>query len=500
MKKFVIGLDIGTTSAKAVLFNGYGEVLSEGEEGYEMTHPKPSWSEQDPQIIERAAVQAIRKVTQGVNSREIIGVGMSAAMHSIICIDENHLPISPSITWADGRSTTQATSLKNSAQGTNIYLRTGTPIHPMSPLLKLIWMKETSYTPYKRAKRFISIKEFLLSRWFDEYVIDYSVAASTGMLNIKTKQWDKEALDLAGIEEDQLSKVVSATYQLTGLSSSLADEMGLHVDTPFVIGGSDGPLANLGIGAINPGEVAITVGTSGAIRQMTKSPKTDQQQEVFCYSFTDDLWVMGGPTNNGGIVLSWLKELFTTPEIENPFDLLNEWAEKAAPGSNGLLFLPYLNGERAPFWDAQAKGGFVGLTLSHKKEHLIRAGLEGVIYSLYHVGAALERLSDPPKKLLASGGFARSTLWLQILADIFGQTVEVPESHQSSAWGAAWLALYSLGETQSLDEIKNHIPMKLRMEPDEKRHNSYSELYNVYKSLYPALKEPFSTIHQIQNK
>ncbi|WP_096437336.1 gluconokinase [Alteribacter populi] len=507
LKKYVIGLDIGTTSAKSVIFNKHGDVISEDEQGYPTVHNKPSWSEQDPLLIEKAAISAIRLSLQkkGIHQDEIISAGISSAMHSLICTDENNNPLSPSITWADGRSTAQAEQLKASGAGESIYLKTGTPIHPMSPLVKLIWMKENQYEPYLHAKKFLSIKEFLTARWFQRDAVDYSIASATGLFDIYRRQWNKEALHLAGIEETQLSRPVPASYIFSGMSPAIARDMSLDAGTPFVAGGSDGPLANLGIGAIKPGESAITIGTSGAIRQMSSSPHTDERQEVFCYSFTEDLWVLGGPTNNGGNVLEWLKNTLGQNEVEkavkqekDPYALLIEAVEEIAPGANRLLFLPYLNGERAPHWDASARGAYVGLSVDHTHRHMVRAGLEGVLFSILSVSNSMERLTGKTNKLYASGGFARSDTWVQMLADIFGHSIHLPVSHQSSAWGAAWVSLYAVNEVPDLISIKNKIPMKRIVEPDPSNHQQYKEIYPIFSSLYNALKPSFQQLNYLK--
>jgi gluconokinase len=506
IEKYVLGLDIGTTSAKAVLFRKNGVVVGESESHYQVLHPEPSWAEQEPRAIEKASIKAIGSVIKklSIPKTQIAAVGLSTAMHSLICIDDKNEPLSPSIIWADGRSVDQATNLRLQP---DIYLKTGTPIHPMSPLCKLVWMKENNYEPYKKADKFVSIKEFLLLRWFGEAVVDYSIASATGLFNIHSFDWDEEVLLVAGIRREQLSRPVAPTTICQGLSNELASAMGLDINIPFVLGGSDGPLANLGIGAIAPGDVALTVGTSGAIRQMSAKPKTDELQEIFCYAVTDDRWIMGGPTNNGGVVFQWLRDVLGEKEVAlalkqggSAYDLLTKLATDVTPGSNGLLFLPFLNGERAPYWDANARGSLVGLTLSHKKEHIIRAGLEGVVYSLYSVGEALERLAGQPVNLFASGGFARSPLWLQMVADIFGHPVQVPESHQSSAWGAAWFALLAVGEASSLEGIKEFIPMKQTYQPNAKSHKTYKELYKIYRELYMALKPHFMTLANFQRK
>ncbi|MDP5276056.1 gluconokinase [Chengkuizengella axinellae] len=484
--KYVIGLDIGTTSVKAVLFDLIGQVISEKEIEYPLHTPREGWAEQDPLEIEKATIQVIYKVIheKNIDKYQILTVGLSCAMHSLICMDEEGDPLSPSITWADGRSMDQAERLRNERLGIDLYKKTGTPIHPMSPLMKLMWMKENQYTPYQKASKFVSIKEFLLYRWFGQEVVDYSVAAATGLFNFSELTWDQTALKLAGITEEQLFFPKPPSHVLYGMKKSISEKIGFGKDIPFVIGATDGPLANLGIGAIEPGEMAITIGTSGAIRQMTQQPKIDSKQKTFCYAFTDQLSLVGGPVNNGGIVLKWLKDLLGS---NTDYDQLTQLCSNVQPGAEGIIFLPYLNGERAPIWNPQAKGNLFGLTIRHGKEHIIRAGLEGVVFSIYHVSEALEKIVGQGTKLYASGGFARSDLWIQILADMFNQEIHVPQSYQSSAWGAAWMGLYSIGEVSSLSEIKPYIPMKSSCLPNQKHHEIYKERFAVYKRLNETL-------------
>lgn len=485
----VIGLDIGTTSVKAVAFTKSGHVVGEAEVEYPLYTPHPGWAEQDPLEIEKSTIMVFKTLIEkySLDASNIIAVGLSSAMHSLICIDQNGEPLSNSITWADGRSAGQAAQLRNS-QGRSIYQQTGTPIHPMSPLVKLLWMKEHQYEPYKKADKFISIKEFLLFRWFGSQVVDYSIASATGLFDLKTLSWNSEALMLAGISEDQLFTPVPPTEVLTGINREIAEKTGLPKDIRFVVGASDGPLANLGNGAINPGETAITIGTSGAIRQIVSEPRTDEKQETFCYTITDSLALIGGPTNNGGIVFRWVRDLLGQ---DLSYNQLTELASHVKPGAEGLLFLPYLNGERAPMWNSNVRGNLFGLSLRHGKEHIVRAALEGVIYSIYHVGEALERLAGTPTKIYASGGFARSPLWLQILADVFNHEVQVPISHQSSSWGAAWFALLGVGEVNSLSEIKESIPMQGSYIPNQDHHLIYKEMFNQYKVISNQINQHY---------
>ncbi|CDQ18889.1 gluconokinase [Halobacillus karajensis] len=491
---YVIGLDIGTTSAKSVVFHKNGEVAAEYEVAYPLSHPVVGYAEQDPLQIEQAALEALNISTRTLERGKIAGVGISAAMHSLICMDKNGASLCPSMIWADARSASEASTLKE--EQPDVYMRTGTPLHPMSPLSKLIWMKNNQYEPWKQADYFVSVKEFLLYRWFGEKVVDYSIAAATGLFNIHEHRWDEETLAIAGIHPDQLFTPVAPTYAMSGMKEDLIEKSGLAPSTPFVIGGSDGPLANLGIGAIQPGETAITIGTSGAIRQFSSEPLLDDKQEVFSYSFTDDLWITGGPSNNGGLVLKWVQQLLSE-EREVPIEELTKLAGEVEAGSGNLLFLPYLNGERAPFWNAEAKGSYIGLTPSHKKGHMTRAAMEGVLFSIFHIGKALERLGNHHETIYASGGFARSETWIQMLADIFNKRIDLPVSHQSSAWGAAWVALYSLGHVDDLTSIKSSIPMKEHYEPNADNHQKYQALFEVYQSVSDKLQTDFAKLHRM---
>ena len=401
-------------------------------------------------------------------------------MHSLICVDANYQPLSQAIIWADGRSNQQAKALKQT-NGDEIYAKTGLPNHPMSPLSKLLWMKETAFEPYQLATYFMSVKEYVIQKWFGRRLIDYSMASATGLFNMTTFDWDEQALALTGVDKKQLSEIVPPTEILTGIDKAIAEEMGISSDMPFVIGSADGQLANLGSGAISPGEVAISAGTSGAIRQMIHGFEVSEQQETFCYAFTRELSIIGGPTNNGGIALQWLKELI---EYEGSFDELTAEAEQVAPGAEGLLFLPYINGERAPLWNQEAKGNFFGLSITHKKEHLVRAVLEGITYNLYHIGKALERQVGEPDKIFVNGGLARSPLWVQMLADVFGKEVYLSESHHSAAWGAAWTALVAVGKVDSFEEIKKNIPIEAIIKPNQHNHEVYAEAFKKYREYF----------------
>ncbi|QGQ45099.1 gluconokinase [Metabacillus sediminilitoris] len=488
-REFIIGLDLGTTSVKAVVFNVNGKVITETEKMITSHYPQQGWVEQNPVEIEQYAVQAIRDAIDEakIEKHKLLTIGISAAMHSLICVDENGEPLSQALIWSDGRSSEQAEKLKET-NGFELYARTGLPNHPMSPLSKLLWMKEVEYEPYLKANYFLSIKEYILQKWFGLCVIDYSMAAATGLFNANTFQWDDEILELAGVTKEQLSKIVPPTEVLTGINKDVAKNMGISNDMPIVIGAADGQLANLGIGAILPGEVAITAGTSGAIRQFTKGFRISDKQETFSYAFTEDYSIIGGPTNNGGIALQWLKELLN---YQGSFYEFTAEAEQVAPGADGLIFLPYINGERAPLWNQHAKGNFFGMSITHKKEHFVRAVLEGITFNLYQIGQALEELAGEPEKIFVNGGLSRSSLWLQMLADVFGKEVYVSESHHSAAWAAAWTGLVALGKADSFADIKKNVLMGEAVKPNMENHKIYSKIFNKYEMLANDISKYF---------
>lgn len=486
-RNVVLGLDIGTTSIKGVLFDSFGKQVLDEEELIQTFHPKTGWAEQDPIEIEKKARFVLKNVMNHVVEKELnlLGVGFSTAMHSLICIDDSMQPISNMIIWSDGRSTEQAERLSKE-KGKGIFLKTGTPIHPMSPFVKLVWMKETNYGPYTKAAYFMSMKEYLIWKWFGQRVIDYGMASATGLYNLEEQSWDQEAMHIAGVSEAQLSEIVAPDLVLPPISKEVANDMGLKENTPFVIGSADGQLANLGDGAILPGEVAISVGTSGAIRQFTSTMSVDHNFETFTYAFTKDTGIVGGPTNNGGIVVQWLKDIL---QFEGSFEELMEGATHISPGSDGIIFIPYVNGERAPVWNQQAKGSFCGLTIEHQRDHLVRAVLEGIAFNLYQIGQSLEKIAGKPASICVNGGLSKSELWVQILADVFGHDMQIAETHHSSAWGAAWTALVGVKEAKSFEGIKEHISGRKTVAFNQERHKVYQHVYSKYVRLSQDLLE-----------
>ena len=509
MSNQIVGVDIGTTSTKAVVFDTDGRVVAHHAVEYPLLTPTPAAAEQDPEEIHRAVLTAIREAVRKARAApgDVVCVAFSAAMHSLIAVDADHRPLTRSITWADSRATEWAERIKNDWDGLAIYQRTGTPIHPMSPFAKLVWLRREQPDAFARAARFIGIKEYVFFRLFKRYVVDYSIASATGLFNLSQLDWDAGALEVAGVTPERLAEPVPTTFHLAGLEPELARELGLLPTTPFVVGANDGVLSNLGVNAIGPGEVAVTIGTSGAMRAVVDRPLTDPSGRTFCYALTDRHWVIGGPVNNGGIVFRWVRDELTASAVEtarrlgiDPYEVLTRIAERVKPGAEGLLFHPYLAGERAPLWNANLRGSFFGLAMHHHKEHLIRAVLEGVIFNLYSILPAVEALIGPTQTMKATGGFARSGLWRQMMADIFNREVVVPESFESSCLGAAVLGLYALGRVDSLNVIAGMVGATHRHAPMAGNVAIYQRLLPIYLSIPAKLEQEYRAIAAFQRE
>ena len=516
---YVIGVDIGTSSTKAVLFDTAGRQVARCAQRYGLSSPEPGAAEQDPDEILRATTQTVADVVVAarINPNQLLGVSFSAAMHTLLLVDEANRPLTPLYTWADNLS--DRFSFIANAKAPQLYQRTGLPAHPMSPVIKLMWLRDQQPDLFSQAARVVAIKEYVLWHWCGQWVIDHGMASTTGLLNVRSLNWDAGALALAGISLPQQSDLVPALHPLA-IRADQAKKMGLPPSIPVIVGASDGVLANLGVGAIAPGTAAITLGTSGAVRQVVKQPITDSDAQLFCYALTQDRWVMGGAVNNGGIALQWARDSLvpyssspdifpdvsqnaldkpaqTSPEpTRSTYARMTAMAREISPGAEGLIFHPYLLGERAPLWDAQARASFFGLGRHHTQAHLVRAVMEGVLYNMHSVFSALEAAGGEVSLLRASGGFAHSTLWQQMLSDIFNREILVPKVIESSALGAAVLALVSLGEWPDFTPVEGCLEVAYKRHPIAENVKRYQKILPIYTALLEGFQSQYASLQQ----
>ncbi|OXA78687.1 gluconate kinase, FGGY family [Flavobacterium aquidurense] len=471
MESFYIGIDIGTTATKAICFDIHGNVIRQVSNAYPMYHPKPDWSVQNPQEILQTVIDCIAEITKGIQPEFI---SFSSAMQSIIAIDETGRPLTDAILWADNRANSIAEKLKDSEKGNHFYQKTGIPIHPFSPMTKIAWFKEFDSDIFSQTYKFISIKEYVWHHLTNEYYTDTSMASGTGLLNIHTLQWDPEILEFLDLKSGQLSTVCEVTHQSKGVAD----------DFLYVIGGGDGALANLGTGAMNKGCIALTIGTSGAVRLPIDKPYLDEQMRTQCYHLMEDQYLVLGAVNNGAIVLQWLRE--TLLKTDQSFESLFEEAEKIPAGSEGLLFVPYLLGERAPIWDAAAQGSLLGMQITHTQSHLVRATLEGILFGLFQITEILLPDSEKRKqtKVMTSGGFGKSELWLQMVADIFQMELETSQTIEGSAWGAVLIGMKSIGQNITYENKTGKT-----FYPNIAHKSVYEAAFTKFKKVYPVLKD-----------
>lgn len=497
--RLVLGVDIGTTGTKVVAYDPTGQALAHATVTYPLESPQPGYAEQDPEVILEAVRQTVREVLaelRATDGREVAGLAFSSAMHSLIGLDAEQRPITPSTTWADTRADAQAERLRQTPEGLALHRRTGTPVHPMSPLVRLVWFREEEPETHRAVVRWCGIKEYVLLQLSGALVMDLSIASCSGLLDIHQERWDDEALALAGITAHQLPEVVPTTHVLTLLDHE-ARGMGLATGTALVVGAGDGPLANLGVGAVRPGMVACSLGTSGALRVVVDTPVVDPSGRVFCYALAPGLWVVGGAINNGGIVMRWALDALAPDLGEGGEEALLELAATAPAGSGGLLMLPYLLSERAPRWSSLPQGVYVGLNRTHSRQHMVRATIEGVCLQLSLVLDSMRDAGLEITTIRATGGVVRSPLWRQVLADTLATPIDLTEGQEGSSFGAAILGLAALGIVDSIEQAGASATVVETVEPDPASAAVYARLRPVFAGLYDALVPTFEALREI---
>ncbi|WP_369258810.1 gluconokinase [Geodermatophilus amargosae] len=504
----VVGLDSGTTATKAVTAGTDGHVRDLASVGYPLSVPAPGRAELDAQHLADAAVEALAAVCAAARGRgdRVVGVCLSAAMHGLVPMDDDGRPLGPLVTWADDRAAGYAEALRADGRAGGLHTRTGTPVHPMSPLLKLASMRAEDPDRLTSVPRWGGVKELVVSALRGgPQVLDRSCASATGLYGIRTGAWDAEALHLAGVRPEQLGEVLPTTTVLEGLRPDVAAATGLPADAPLVLGASDGVLANLGIGAVRPEVAAVSLGTSGAMRVVVPAPTVDPAQRLFCYALTDEHWVVGGAVNNGGSVVRWAAQALAGGEDlagEDADDLDARLLEEAAgvpAGSAGLLCLPYLLGERAPWWRSGLRGAYVGLRREHRRPHLVRAAVEGVCQQLALVRDAFSATGLPVTEVRATGGAVASSLWVQTLAAALDLPVRVADSPEGTGLGACLLGLHALGALPDLDAATALVGVSDPVEPDPATADLYRRMRPLVEQSAGALADVLTTLDALDD-
>lgn len=502
----IVTIELGTNAVRIFAFDMNGNTIGSMKGSYPTFHTEPDYSEQDPEQMFITMLYVLKNLlTEKIHPRKykVVSICFSASMHSVLAIDDHGVPLGNAITWADNRGKAEAHELKKSGLGKKLYINTGTPIHPMSPLVKITWMKNHDQQRFNKTSKFLSIKSYIIQQLTGEYCIDYSLASATGLLNIHTIKWEEEALAHAGITPDKLPDLAPVFHTPGKLRKEYQKSLGLSATTKILLGSSDGCMATLGAGVWSEGKATITIEDSGAVRVVGKEVLRDEKQRFFNYLLTENCYVSGGPTNNGGVVFEWFAKQFG--DFRGPYDIeftmenLIMEASKVAVGSDGLLFLPYLLGERAPIWNANARGSYFGLNIKHERQHFIRATIEGILYEIYSIGKTLEEHRSI-KSLSVNGSFATIPFCTQMIADIFNKPVTINQNSDSASFGSFLMSATDLGKYNNLEEAARAIVLTDTYKPEPINHSSYQQYFDIFARLTSKLADEFEDIARLQQK
>ena len=496
----VLAVDIGTGSCRCALYNRELKRLSNEIIEYTTRYPRPDWAEQDPEEIFLSVLQVIERTVSKSHQdpKKIIALTLDCSIHTLLGLAKDCSPVTPIITWEDSRARHLVESWKQQGLESEIYTLTGCPLHPMYSSAKIAWWRKHRPNLFNRIETFVSVKGFVLQRLTGTLLEDRATVSGSGMLNVHKLDWEDRVLDLAGIYRKQLPPVVEPTSCIESIRPEISSQTGLPISTPVIIGSSDAAMSSLGSGTIDPDQMTVMIGTSGAVRRLVRRPTLDPQHRTFCYYFGNRMWFAGGAINNGGIALRWFRDNFgerAKKEAQKTgasiYKILCDYAQNVPAGAEGLLFLPFLAGERSPHWNSSMRGILFGLSLHHSQAHVIRSLIEGICYRLLSVIQPLEDLIGTSGKIRVTGGFTRSPLWLQILADILGRDLAVTGEPEGSVLGAAAFAYHTLGMIDSFQDMLERNPIVHTVCPGTKSHEFYQTQFERYMHLYWKFQEEF---------
>ena len=503
-KDYLLGLDIGTTGAKAVLVDGTGVPAAEAFSAYGMSTTRPLWAEQDPEDWWRAAVRCISDVLSqsGAAPGSIAAVGLTGQMHGLVLLDREGAVLRPCILWKDQRSAVQCGILTRAMGRVRILELTGNPLFPGFTAPKVEWVRRHEPGVFGRIRRLLLPKDFIRYRLTGCFASDASDASGTSLFDVGRRNWSDDMVRALDIPREWLPRVTESTELSARVDAAAAAATGLVEGTPVAAGAGDQAAQAIGAGIVSEGHASVTIGTSGVVFAACSEYRRDPAGRLhsFCHA-VPGMWHLMGVMLSAGGSLRWYRDTLCEAEKEraardgaDPYEILAADAETAPPGSGGLLFLPYLSGERTPYPDPDARGAFVGLTLSHEKAHMTRAVLEGVAFGLRDSFELIRSLGLNVREIRMTGGGARSALWRRILADTFDSTILHARLVQGAAFGSALIAGGGAGVFPSLTETCERA---VRFEQSTAPGPSaalYARQYECYRSLYPALGERFAAL------
>lgn len=498
---FFIGIDVGTSGAKAILIDQIGRVIATATNEYPMYNPHPLWCEQNPEDWWQAVQKSISEIIsrQKINPEEIKGIGLTGQMHGLVTLDVNGKSLYPCIMWNDQRTSEECKEITSLVGFESLLSITGNPALPGFTAPKIVWLKKHKPDLYSKIHKILLPKDYIRFRLTNEFVTDVSDASGTSLLNVKKRNWSKEILTILEIPIDWLPIVLESKEISGKITKEIAAETGLKEGTPVIAGAGDQAAGAVGCGAVKEGLISVTLGTSGVVFTSSNIFRIEPEGKLhaFCHA-VPDTWHLMGVTLSAAGSFKWFKDTFFN---ESSYDLLTKSAETISPGSEGLIYLPYLSGERTPYPDPDAKGSFIGITLRHNQSHFIRALLEGVSYSLKDCYQLISNLGITADKIIISGGGAKSKLWKSIIADLFGIEINTLNCTEGAPYGAAILAAVGIGYYNNISEAcETVLKIDSSTLPNKNNFNLYNDYYSVYRELYPSLKTSFGSISALTNK
>ena len=503
----VIGLDIGTSSVKALLVSSTGEVLKISTPEYPFQTPKPLWAETDPNIWWEATKEAVRSLLEGIDPSTVSAIGLTGQMHGLVLLDEWGEVLRPCIMWNDQRSHLECEEITELVGSQKVLEITGNPVLAGFTAPKIRWVQKNEPEIFNKTAKVLLPKDYIRYKLTGEFFSDVSDASGTSLLNVGERKWSDEILGALGWNKDWLPEVTESTEMSANISAEGSEATGLPVGIPVAAGGGDCAAQAVGSSIVQEGKVSVTLGTSGVVFAQSDQYRVEPEGKLhaFCHAVPGKWHLMGVMLSAAGS-FQWYKnnlgDLESKLEEEGGGDAYENLTRKAAivpPGSDGLIFLPYLSGERTPYPDPYAKGCFIGLSLRHKKEHLSRSVLEGVSFGLKDSLQLMKKLGIHPKEVQLSGGGTKSTLWKQMLADIFDAPCTMVNAREGAAYGAALLASVGSGQFKDVDTAcRTWIRNTETIDPGQNA-KIYQKNYTIYQGLYPKLKETFGQIASLED-
>jgi len=501
---YFLGIDLGTSSVKVILVNRWGKVVAQGSRGYTVYSPFSGWAEQDPEEWWQSTTWAIRQVLYQakINSSSIKGIGISGQTHGTVILDKNHQPLRKAIIWMDKRTVPQVEMLKKKFEE-KIMFTSGLPISCGFMLPSLLWIKENEPRIWNKIFKILLPKDYIRLRLTGEIASDVSDAGGTLLLDVTHRTWSKEIANKVGISHDFFPPLFESSKVTGYVIKKSANETGLKENIPVFAGGADQVMMAVGSGVVSKEEIASSIGTGALLIAHTASPilKPERALHTIPYAIPGK-WIIMGAILSGGSSLNWFINHILGVEFSekslDEFMSQKDFFKSAA--SKGVIFIPYLDGERTPHLDPRARGAFIGLSLNHTQEDLIRAIMEGVIFALRDSLEEFKKLDIKPSYIIATGGGAKNKIWRQIQSDIFNLPVFVANTEEASAYGASLIAAVGCGFFSSVEEACHKwIEKKKVALPNPREVRIYDEVYQIYRHLYNKLKKDFHCLSQIEN-